>query len=70
MEQPFWHCSAGKDRAGFATILVLYLLDFKMEDIIEDYLSTNLFYQNSIQEFIKIVWSRVFKCVRSSVWSL
>ncbi len=49
-----WHCSAGKDRAGFATILVLYLLDFKMEDIIEDYLSTNLFYQNSIQEFIKL----------------
>ncbi len=47
-----WHCSAGKDRAGFATILVLYLLDFSMEDIIANYLETNLFYQSSIQEFL------------------
>lgn len=47
-----WHCSAGKDRAGFATILVLYLLDFSMEDIIKDYLSTNQYYQGSVQEFL------------------
>lgn len=60
-----WHCSAGKDRAGFATILVLYLLDFSWEDIEEDYLATNLFYQDKVKEleavygseFTPILWS-------------
>lgn len=47
-----WHCSAGKDRAGFATILILYILDFNLEDIIEDYLSTNQFYQDRIEQFV------------------
>lgn len=47
-----WHCSAGKDRAGFATILVLYILDFSVEDIIEDYLSTNQYYQDSVEQFV------------------
>ncbi|MDE7263762.1 MAG: tyrosine-protein phosphatase [Anaeroplasmataceae bacterium] len=49
-----WHCSAGKDRAGFATILVLYALDFRLEDIIEDYLSTNNYYQGNIEHFVSI----------------
>ena len=43
-----WHCSAGKDRAGFATILVLYLLDFEFDDIVCDYLATNLFYSENV----------------------
>lgn len=47
-----WHCSAGKDRAGFATIIVLYALDFDLKDIIEDYLNTNLFYQETIDDFV------------------
>lgn len=45
-----WHCSAGKDRAGFATILVLYLLDFDLDVIIEDYLATNLFYMENVNK--------------------
>lgn len=45
-----YHCSAGKDRAGFATIILLYLLDFDMKDIIEDYLFTNICYKNKINE--------------------
>ncbi|MDE6661668.1 MAG: tyrosine-protein phosphatase, partial [Anaeroplasmataceae bacterium] len=48
-----WHCSAGKDRAGFATMIVLYVLDFDMEDIIADYLSTNQYYQGNIEHFVK-----------------
>ena len=48
-----WHCSAGKDRAGFATILVLYLLDFDYKVIIEDYLATNLFYKKNIEKLVK-----------------
>ncbi|MDE7105835.1 MAG: tyrosine-protein phosphatase, partial [Anaeroplasmataceae bacterium] len=48
-----WHCSAGKDRAGFATMILLYALDFDIKDIIEDYLSTNLYYQGNIEHFVK-----------------
>lgn len=48
-----WHCSAGKDRAGFATILILYLLDFSKEVIEFDYLSTNSFYQSNIEIFVQ-----------------
>ena len=44
-----WHCSAGKDRAGFATVLVLYLLDFGFNVIIDDYLATNIFYNENVE---------------------
>lgn len=49
-----WHCSAGKDRAGFATILILYILDFNLEDIFEDYLLTNKFYVNDVAKLEKV----------------
>ncbi|MDE5867633.1 MAG: tyrosine-protein phosphatase, partial [Anaeroplasmataceae bacterium] len=45
-----WHCSAGKDRAGFATILLLAALDFDKEVIVSDYLATNQFYEKSVLE--------------------
>ncbi|MDE6408091.1 MAG: tyrosine-protein phosphatase [Anaeroplasmataceae bacterium] len=48
-----WHCSAGKDRAGFATMILLYALDFDMKTIVEDYLSTNHYYQGNIEHFVK-----------------
>ena len=36
-----WHCTAGKDRAGFATAIVLEALDVPREAIFTDYLQTN-----------------------------
>ncbi len=36
-----WHCSAGKDRTGFATIVVLELLEVSRDVILEDYLYSN-----------------------------
>ena len=36
-----WHCTAGKDRAGFASVIVETLLGVSAEDIMADYLSTN-----------------------------
>ena len=36
-----WHCTAGKDRAGFASILVQELLGVDRETIRADYLATN-----------------------------
>lgn len=39
------HCTAGKDRTGFACALILHALDVSHEAIAEDYLLTNRFYR-------------------------
>ena len=36
-----WHCTAGKDRAGFAAAIVLEILGAEQETILEDYIKTN-----------------------------
>lgn len=36
-----WHCSAGKDRAGMGTVLVLSALNFDKKTIANDYLKSN-----------------------------
>lgn len=38
-----WHCAAGKDRAGFGAVLIQALLGVSREDIIEDYMVTNVY---------------------------
>jgi len=40
-----FHCTAGKDRTGFAAALVLSALGVSREDIVQDYLLTNAHYQ-------------------------
>lgn len=37
-----WHCTAGKDRAGFAAIIIQEALGVDRADIREDYLKTNV----------------------------
>ena len=37
-----WHCSAGKDRAGLAAVLLLTVLGVSRSTIVADYLATNL----------------------------
>ena len=37
-----WHCTAGKDRAGFGSVIVQELLGVSREDIFADYLQTNV----------------------------
>jgi protein-tyrosine phosphatase len=39
------HCTAGKDRTGFACALILHVLDVPDDLIAEDYLLTNRFYR-------------------------
>ena len=39
------HCTAGKDRTGFACALILHALDVPDDLIAEDYLMTNRFYR-------------------------
>ncbi len=38
-----WHCSAGKDRVGVVTMLVLYALGVEKELILKDFMATNRF---------------------------
>jgi protein-tyrosine phosphatase len=42
------HCSAGKDRTGFACALLLHALDVSGQVISEDYLLTNSFYRRDL----------------------
>lgn len=43
-----WHCTAGKDRAGFATILILEILQVDHQIIVDDYLKTNDYLKKEI----------------------
>jgi protein-tyrosine phosphatase len=36
-----FHCTAGKDRTGFAAAMVLHALDVPMGEVMKDYLLTN-----------------------------
>lgn len=36
-----WHCTAGKDRAGFAAAIIEHILGMDRDTIMEDYLYTN-----------------------------
>lgn len=47
-----WHCSAGKDRVGVGTALLLSVLDVPRETIMEDYLKSNEFGAEEVEEII------------------
>ncbi|MBQ9002588.1 MAG: tyrosine-protein phosphatase [Eggerthellaceae bacterium] len=51
------HCSGGKDRAGILSLLVLTVLGVSREDILEDYLLTNIDrdrnFEKTFQRFMK-----------------
>jgi protein-tyrosine phosphatase len=47
-----WHCTAGKDRAGFGTVLIEELLGVDRETIFEDYLMTNVYLNDEINGLI------------------
>ncbi len=49
-----YHCSAGKDRVGVGTMLILLLLGAKYEDILDDYLITNQSYQDIIDNAVAL----------------
>ncbi len=50
-----WHCSAGKDRTGFASVIIQELLGVPRADIMEDYLKTNQFLAADLQNMIEMV---------------
>ena len=47
-----FHCTAGKDRAGFATAITLVALGVPKEKVIDDYMKTNTFTADRIDEML------------------
>ena len=47
-----FHCTAGKDRAGFAAAITLIALGVPRETVIKDYMKTNAFTQERIEEIL------------------
>lgn len=50
-----WHCSAGKDRAGLATVLLLHILGVSRDAILSDYLVTNRYLANRANDLTKLI---------------
>lgn len=56
-----WHCTAGKDRAGIASVIVEEILGIPREDIINDYLMTNEYLKEEIAFLTDFVKSQAGK---------
>ena len=50
-----WHCTAGKDRAGIASVIVEEILGAAKEDILDDYLKTNEYLSQDVSFLIDFV---------------
>ena len=50
-----WHCTAGKDRVGVATLLLLSALDIPKEQIILDYIKVNEFGKEEVEGLMQRV---------------
>ncbi len=53
-----WHCTAGKDRAGFAAILILEILGVSRDQILEDYQKTNPYMEAEIRRLTRQMTDR------------
>ena len=54
-----WHCSAGKDRVGVATALLLTLLGASEETVFADYMLTNEYVLSDVSEAAAAVTARL-----------
>lgn len=54
-----WHCSAGKDRVGIGTAMLLYTLGVDIDSIMEDYMMTGTFLQEEIDKIISGLSHRI-----------
>ena len=54
-----WHCTVGKDRAGFGTAIVLEMLGADRETIISDYLETNRYIEPDIKAMVNFFFGMI-----------
>ena len=53
-----WHCSAGKDRAGVATALLMCVLGVPKDAIMEDYMKTNIYMEGEYEHMVRFLETR------------
>lgn len=51
----YFHCSAGKDRTGFAAAQILKILGASRESILEDYLMTNILNKDNQKRMVALM---------------
>ncbi len=56
-----WHCTAGKDRAGFAAVIVQWLLGVDEAAIHEDYLATNTCLAAEVESLVEMLRAQMGK---------
>ncbi len=56
-----WHCTAGKDRVGVGTALLLHVLGIPRDAIFEDYLRTNQYLEQETEYLLQLLESRLPK---------
>lgn len=54
-----YNCTAGKDRTGFASALILELLDVDEKTVRDDYLNTNIYLKTEVEQIMKMLKSRI-----------
>lgn len=54
-----WHCSAGKDRCGIGTAILLSALGVPRETIRADYLRTNVYLDDELQHMIRFLETKM-----------
>lgn len=50
-----WHCTAGKDRVGVGTALLLRILGVSMEDILEDYMRSEEYLEEDNESMLRVL---------------
>ena len=53
-----WHCTAGKDRTGTGALIIQEMLGVGREDIMADYLITNVYLKDEVRHFIDMMAER------------
>ena len=66
-----FHCTAGKDRAGFAAALVLLALGVPMDRVMDDYLATGIYTADHIDGTVRLIrMVSLFRIEESEIRSL
>jgi protein-tyrosine phosphatase len=64
-----FHCSAGKDRTGIAAALLLEILLVPRATIIEDYLLTDLFFEQGLEIALHALGTKALHGIPQEIWA-
>ena len=59
-----WHCTAGKDRTGYASAILLRLLGVDQDTVYQDYLLSNQYVKELNRRTLAVIFARGFKAYK------